>query len=84
VLGDDPGDLVRQLLGSRIADEGIVLIESLAAGAPSSAAILALLHEMETVPSYYADDDLRVRIMLTRDPASKDLSRYSENKWSRH
>jgi hypothetical protein len=50
-----------------------MLIESRTA----TAAILALLHEMEAIPSDYADDDLWVRIMLTRDPGSKDFSRYS-------
>jgi hypothetical protein len=36
-------------------------IESQAAAAPSSAAILALLHEME-VPSFYADGDERPQV----------------------
>jgi hypothetical protein len=42
-----------------------------------AAAILALLHEMEAISSSYADDDVRVRIMLTRDPGSKYFSIYS-------
>jgi hypothetical protein len=50
-----------------------MLIESRTA----AAAILALLHEMEAVPSSDADDDVRVRIVLTRDPGSNDFSRYS-------
>jgi hypothetical protein len=61
----------------------MMLIESRAAAAPASAAILALLHEMEAVPSNY-DDDLRVRIMPTCDPDTKDFSRYSPKKSSRN
>jgi hypothetical protein len=48
----------------------MMLIECLAAAAPSSAAIRAGISEMEAVSSYYADDDLWMRIMLTRDPGS--------------
>jgi hypothetical protein len=80
VLSDDPGNLARELPRCGIADEGMMPIESRAAAAPASAAILALLHEMDAVPSNYLDDDMRVRIMPTGDPDSKDFSRYSPNK----